>query len=588
MSKVLSDLNLSDEIKNKVSEWINAPYGKECIDEISGLVEAGNEDELKERFGADLKFGTGGLRGIIRYGTNGMNIYNVGKATQGLANYVKNQGISEPRAAVAYDSRLYSPEFARETAVVFASNGIKTYLFDEMRPTPELSFAVRHFNCTTGVVITASHNPKEYNGYKAYWNDGGQMIEPHDVGVIDEVMKIKSLNDVKKDDFDKLVSEGMITVVGKEVDEAYFDELLKLSINKDKIQGSKVKIVFTPLHGTGGVLIPEALKKLGLDNVYYVDEQMKKDSSFSTVIKPNPEEREALSMGIALATEKEADIVIATDPDADRMGIAVRKADGTFEVLSGNHIGAIIEYYILSEKKKRGQLPDNGAVVKTIVTTNLQDKIAESFGLQVFNVLTGFKYIAEKIRHFEADNDYVYQCGGEESYGYLVGTHARDKDAIIATLMISELCAVLQLENRTITDYLDEIFTKYGYYNDVTISHEIKGLKGKALIEQIVKYFRDDKARDSIGGVKVKEKIDYKTDDVKDADGSKYVIAKSNVIQYKLEDGSKVTLRPSGTEPKIKFYFSAGGESKEKVDAKIEKFRSEIIGELEAFIKKNS
>lgn len=576
---------LSAEIRKKIEEWTNAPYEKECIDEIKQLVADNNEDELNERFGADLEFGTGGLRGIIRNGTNGMNKYNVAKATQGLANYVLASGKTK-KAAVAYDSRLYSDEFAKATAIVLASSGIKTYLFKELRPTPVLSYAVRYFGCTTGVVITASHNPKEYNGYKAYWNDGGQVIAPDDKNIIEEVRKIKTLNDVKRADYDQLIADNMIELVGEDFDEHFINDILKQSIYSEGID-KDVKIVYTPLHGTGGTMVPKALKKMGFNNIIYVEEQMKADTAFSTVIKPNPEEREALTMGIKLAEKERADIVIANDPDADRMGIAVKTESGEFEVVSGNHIGAIIEYYVLNERKKQNKLPENPAIVKTVVTTDLQDVIAEELGVKVFNQLTGFKYIAKKIRDFEKDGDYTFVCGGEESYGYLQGTHARDKDAIVATLMIAECCAMLKKDNRTLVDYLTEIFEKFGYYQDETISINIPGLKGKEVILSIMKHYREN-PRTAVGGVDVAKAIDFLNDTVMDAENSSYELDKSNVLQYKMADGSKVTLRPSGTEPKIKFYFSTKGKSKQDALDNIKKFKDDLIGEVNTIIEKNS
>ncbi len=570
---------LSNDIQKKIEEWTKEPYGADCIREIQDLVNSGNEAELNERFGADLEFGTGGLRGIIRFGTNGMNRYNVSKATQGLANYIKMQNIENPKAVVACDSRNFSKEFAQETATIFASNGIKTYLFSSLRPTPELSFAIRYLGCATGVVVTASHNPKEYNGYKAYWSDGAQMVSPHDKNVIAEVNKIKSLNDVKSENFYDLVADGRIEIIDKDVDNAFLDEIFKQSINN--VAGSNVKIVYTPLHGTGATLAPQVFDRLGLKNVLYVKEQMIADGNFPTVIKPNPEEQEALTRGINLAKKENADIVIATDPDADRMGIAVREKNGEFTIVSGNHIGAIIEYYVLSAMKNSGKLPANGAVVKTIVTTNLQDKIAESFGLKVFNVLTGFKFIGQKIREFEADKNYTYVCGGEESYGFLVGTHARDKDAMVATMLIAECCAVLQKEGRNMSDYLNEILEKYGYYSDSSKSIEIQGLKGKEVIGKIMAHYRAN-PKTEFAGVKVVQALDFLPGDtIADAEGSPYKLPSSNVIQYHLEDGTKISLRPSGTEPKIKFYFSGSAASKEEVNAKLANYQKDLVAEVE-------
>ncbi len=420
-------MNLSKEIQAKIKEWTNPPYKDDCINEIKNLAEKNNEKELIDRFGAELDFGTGGIRGIIGYGTNRMNIYIIAKCTQGLADYVLKSKEKDPKAVIAYDSRLFSFEFAKKAAAVLAGNGIKTYIFKELRPTPELSFAIRYLKCTTGIVITASHNPKEYNGYKAYWNDGAQLITPHDKGVIDEVRKIISLDQVKEDDFNKLLDKKMIEWIGEEIDDVFIDEILKLSINKDVLAKSKIKIVYTPLHGTGGTLIPKAIKKLGLPEPVYVDEQMKPDSDFSTVKFPNPEEKEALSLAIKKAEKTNADIVIATDPDADRMGVVVKDKNNNFIILNGNQIGVILEYYIFKEMKLKGTLPSNAALVKTIVTTYLQNIIAKDFDVKVFDVLTGFKFIGGKIRQFEEDNNYTFVFGTEESYGYLTGTHARDR-----------------------------------------------------------------------------------------------------------------------------------------------------------------
>jgi len=576
-------MTLSHEVQQRIAEWTADPYDKECIDEIKSLVDSGDETELNERFAVDLEFGTGGLRGIIRNGTNGMNKYTIAKATQGLANYVKVLGVDSPSAAIAYDSRRFSREFAMETARVLGANGIKAYIFEEMRPTPELSFAVRHLGCTTGVVITASHNPKEYNGYKAYWSDGAQIISPQDKEIIEEVRKVTTLNDVMPDTFDSLIASGMIQWIGQEVDEAYLKEVLDRSLRPEEIGKSDIKIVFSPLHGTGGTMIPKLFDKLGFKNIIYVQEQLKPDSEFSTVKKPNPEEKEALNMAIQYAKDNGANIVIATDPDADRMGIAVKNSSGDFDVISGNHIGSIIEYYILSALKEKNQLPENGAVVKTVVTTDLQDKIAESFNMKVFNVLTGFKYIGEKIKSFEEEKNYEYVFGGEESYGYLAGTYARDKDAVIATLMIAECCAWLMNSGRGIGEYLEEIFSKYGYYDDRNVSIEAPGLKGREIISDIMKNFRENPPAE-IESLKVSKVRDFQNDEIYDSEEGGKVLPKSNVLQYKLEDGTKVTVRPSGTEPKIKFYFSTFSGSPDETSSKIDRLVEDIIPDVKKFV----
>ncbi|HPD78280.1 MAG TPA: phospho-sugar mutase [Spirochaetota bacterium] len=576
---------LSEVILAKISEWTNPPYEEDCINEIKELLSQNNEKELNERFAVELEFGTGGLRGIIRNGTNGMNKYVVARATQGLANYVLASGESDPKAVIAYDSRLYSKEFAIEAATVLASNGIKTYIFSEMRPTPELSYAVRKLGCVTGIVITASHNPKEYNGYKVYWKDGGQIVPPHDENIIREVRKVEKITDVKKSSFESNLKNGMIQWIDSAIDEPYIKEILSLVILPEEIKKSNVKIVFTPLHGTGGTIIPKVLSSLGFSDIIYVQEQMKGDPYFSTVRKPNPEERDALDMGINYAQKHGADIVIATDPDADRMGIAIRDKEGNFKVISGNHIGAIIEYYVLSMKKEKGILPSNGAVVKTIVTTDLQDAIAESFSMKVFNVLTGFKYIGEKIREFEETGDYTYVFGGEESYGYLMGTYARDKDAVAATVAIAECCAYLKNRGKTLVDYLNEIFQKYGYYDDRNVSIDAEGLKGAEVIAEVMRNLRAS-SPEKISGLKVVKVIDYKNDTVHDAPGSSKALPKSNVIKYVLEDHSTVTVRPSGTEPKIKFYFSARGKDMKETDFRLTSLINGFIPEIKDFISK--
>jgi phosphoglucomutase len=574
---------IPESVLKKALEWTEPPYDEDCINEIKQFIKENNEKELYERFAVELEFGTGGLRGLIRNGTNGMNRHVVARATQGLANYVLKSGEPAPSAAIAYDSRKYSREFAMESAAVLASNGIKTYIFSEIRPTPELSFAVRELGCTTGIVITASHNPKEYNGYKVYWKDGGQIIPPHDENIIREVRKVEKLGDVKKNDFDDLVKHKMISWIGREIDEKFIQKVLSVSISPEEIIKSGVKIVYTPLHGTGGTLIPEVLSKTGFKEIIFVDEQMKADPTFSTVRKPNPEERDALDLAIGYARRNNADIVIATDPDADRMGIAVKNNGNDFDIISGNHIGAILEFYILSRLKEKGELPSNGAIVKTVVTTELQDKIAQYFGLKVFNVLTGFKYIGEKIRHFEENGSYKYIFGGEESYGYLAGTYARDKDAIAATLLIAECCAYLKNRGVTISGFLNNIFQKFGYYNDRSVSIDAEGLRGTEIISEVMKKFREKSPYD-IGGMEVENILDYENEIIFDSDDKLSPLPKSNVLQYRLEDGSIVTVRPSGTEPKIKFYFSAKSGSARETDMKLSKMIEDLIPGIKNFI----
>jgi phosphoglucomutase len=579
-------MQLSAAVQKRIDEWTRAPYGAACVKEIQALIDAGDEHELNERFGAELNFGTGGMRGIIGYGTNRMNEYVIAKATQGLANYILDHADGEPKAVVAYDCRRFSREYATETALVFASNGIKTYLFSDMRPTPELSFAVRHLGCNAGVVVTASHNPKQYNGYKVSWSDGAQVVAPHDEGIINEVRAIKSLDDVKKGDFETLLKAGKIEWINVDVDKAFMEAVEKQIINRDLLVNSKLKLVFTPLHGTGGTIIPEMFKTIGASEPVYVDEQMVGDSEFSSLgdIPPNPEDRNALQMAIDKAAENGADAVIATDPDADRMGIVVRKKNGEYDVITGNEIGAILMHYILTQKKAAGTLPKNGAVVKTIVTTTLQDEIGKKFGMKVFNVLTGFKWIGGKIRDFEKDGNYTYIFGGEESYGYLAGTHARDKDAIVATVLIAECCAYCEKEGITLSDYLDSIYSEYGYFVDELRSWKAEGLTGKAVIDGLMEYFREKKLTE-ITDLDTSRFIDYNVDILPDSEGSPYNIAKSNVLQFYLEGDLRLTLRPSGTEPKIKFYFSGKGNTEQEAREKVSRLIDQVTKVVEQKLK---
>lgn len=562
-----------EEILKKALEWTRSPFGEECKNEIKKLIEDNNEKELTERFAVDLDFGTGGMRGIIRNGTNGMNIYVVSKATQGLANYVNSKKFDSPKAVIAYDSRKYSKEFAEEAAAVLASNGIKTYIFKDIRPTPELSFAVRELGCVTGIVVTASHNPKEYNGYKVYWKDGGQVINPDDKAIIAEVKKVITLTDVKKEDFNELLKKGMIEYIDDSFDDKFLNSAYNLLLYKNTAKFSDLKIVYTPLHGTGGTLIPKALNELGYKNVYLVDKQMIPDSNFSTVKSPNPEDKVALEMGIDILLKNNADILIATDPDADRMGVVVRDKTGGYIIITGNQIGSILEYYLLSELKKSGKLPKNAAIVKTVVTSNLQDVIGEHFAVKVFNVLTGFKFIADKINNFETDGNYTYIFGGEESYGYLPETYARDKDSISSALIIAECAAFLKSINSSIADYLEMIFGKFGYFYDETNSITIGGIVGMQKIQDMMVFFRKENFA-KIGDDKVVKKIDYANDTVFDSSDRVYTLPKSNVIQYLLEDNSKITIRPSGTEPKIKFYYSTKAGSKNEALKKVESYKA--------------
>ncbi len=579
-------MDLSQTVLTRIKEWTKPPYSNECVNEIEQLVSSDNYKEINERFAVDLEFGTGGLRGIIGWGTNRMNIYTVMKATQGLSNHLK-QSFSGKKlsAVVSYDCRRLSTEFAKATASVFAANGIKVYIFKKMRPTPMLSYAIRKLGCDTGVIITASHNPKEYNGYKAYWNDGAQVTEPHDRLIIDEVRKINSMDMVLTGDFETYISRGTINYIDKDLDVDFFNDIRSLVINRDLIKSNKkdIKIVYTPLHGTGSLVMPDCFLNAGFEELICVDEQMVADSEFSTVIYPNPEEKEALSLAVKKAKSIKADIVIATDPDADRVGIAVMDRSGEMVLLNGNQTGAILIYYILSQKKRLGLLPANSAIIKTIVTTPLQDKIAESFGVKVFNVLTGFKYIATKQKHFEEDKNYIFQYGGEESYGYCTGNFVRDKDSLGASVMIAEAALLLKSQGRNLIDYLDEIYKKYGYYEDSLQSRTIKGLEGKEVIDRIMTTFRKNRPA-KINGVSIIRSIDFENEDIQDSEGSRYILPKSNVLQYYFEDGSRITFRPSGTEPKIKFYFTTKGENSESLKVKVKDFERELMSIVDSII----
>ena len=561
MNDPINSLNVSDEAKKRIFEWTNPPYDEECINEIKSLVENKAESELQDRFYTDLDFGTGGLRGVLGFGTNRMNIYTVKKATQGLCNYINTQVKENPSIAVAYDSRNYSREFAQTVAQVAAGNGIKCYLFESMRPTPVLSFAILHLKASSGVVITASHNPPEYNGYKAYWSDGVQVTSPHDKAIIQEAKNVKSINNVKTLDMDDVKEKGLCEIIGTQMDRKYLDAIGKLVINPEAIKQTKddVKIVYTSLHGAGIKLIPQAFAQAGFNEPVMVDEQIIPDGNFPTVNYPNPEEKEALTLAIKKAEETGAELVLATDPDADRMGAVYRDNEGNYILLNGNEIGSIMTYYILSELKKKDRLPQNGAIVKTIVTTDLQNKIAESFNIKVFEVLTGFKHIGSIIHKCLQDNSYRFLYGGEESYGYLNGDHARDKDGVSACILMAEICHFLKARKQTLGDYLVEIYAKNGYYKESLISIVRKGEQGVKQISSLMGYFRKNLP------VEINQKKIIKIHDClegysfyTDNPGEKTPLdlPKSNVLQFYLEDGSKISMRPSGTEPKVKFYFS--------------------------------
>jgi phosphoglucomutase len=550
-------------IIEKANKWLNSNIDQDAKDEINRMMNNPDSTELVESFYKDLEFGTGGLRGIIGIGSNRMNKYTVGAATQGLSNYLNDCFPEEEiSVAIAHDSRNKSDFFAETTASIFSANGIKVYFFTELRPTPELSFAIRYFGCQSGVVITASHNPKEYNGYKAYWDDGAQMVPPHDVNVIKEVNKITDFDMIN---FDR--HESSIVYVGEEVDQAYLEATAQLVLSPQAIKNQKdLKIVFSPIHGTGITLVPGILAKIGFNNVHVVDAQAEPDGNFPTVVYPNPEEAEAMSLALQEAEKLEADIVMATDPDADRVGIAVRNLHGHFQLLNGNQTGSLIIYYLLSQWKANHKLDGNQYIVKTIVTTDLIHRIAEKYGVEYFNTLTGFKYIAEIIRNLEGNKTFI--GGGEESYGYLIGDSVRDKDAVASCMVIAEMTAWAKDQGKSLMDILIDIYLEFGFFKEKLISIVKKGMSGAEEIEQMMLNLREfPPAR--IAGADLLKTIDYMSSVEKDyVAGTETFIdyPKSNVLQFFTSDGSKISARPSGTEPKIKFYFSVNDILENKAD----------------------
>lgn len=552
-------------------EWLNNPYFDEATKEELNNIQD-DDNEIKERFYADLAFGTAGLRGIIGAGINRMNIYVVRKATQGLADYILEQGTDKKRVAIAFDSRHMSPEFANEAALCLAANGIKAFIFESLRPTPELSFAVRYYNCIAGINITASHNPPEYNGYKVYWEDGAQFTPPHDKGVTAKVNAITDISKVKTMSKEDAVSAGLYEVIGAEVDDAYIAEVEKQVHNQDAIDqmASKLKIVYTPLHGTGNLPVRRVLKDLGFQNVYVVPQQELPDGDFPTVSYPNPESKEAFELGLALAKEKDADLVLATDPDADRLGVYVKDSKtGDYIALTGNMSGSLLCEYVLSQKKAMsGSLPADGAVVKSIVTTNLVDAVAEGYGVDLIEVLTGFKFIGQQMLNFENSGKGTYLFGLEESYGCLIGTYARDKDAVSATVALCEAAAYYMTQGKTLWDAMTDMYEKYGYYLDKVKALEFAGLDGAEKIQNMLKSLRENPPKE-IGDLKVLKSRDYQSDEIVDlttGETSPTGLPSSNVLYYELEDNAWLCVRPSGTEPKIKFYYGVKGSSMEDAE----------------------
>ena len=550
---------------------------------------AGDDKEIEDRFYTELEFGTAGLRGVIGAGMNRMNIYTVRKATQGLANYIKKVGKEAQGVAIAFDSRRMSPEFSMEAALCLAANGIKAYVFESLRPTPELSYAVRKLGCTAGINITASHNPPEYNGYKVYWEDGAQITPPHDKGIMDEVKAVTDFATVKTMEKEEAKKAGLYEVIGAAIDDAYIAELKKLVVHQDAINQVKdtLKIVYTPLHGTGNIPVRRVLKELGFQNVYVVPEQEKPDGEFPTVSYPNPEAEEAFVLGLAMAKKLDADLVLATDPDADRLGVYVKDSKtGEYHSLTGNMSGCLIGDYVIGQRKEREGLPKDGAFIKSIVSTNMADAIAKYYGIQLVEVLTGFKFIGQKMLEFETKGTGTYLFGMEESYGCLTGTYARDKDAVVASMTLCEAAAYYKTQGKTLWDAMIDMYEKYGYYKDDVKAITLKGIEGLEKIQTILETLRADAPKE-IGGYKVLKVRDYKKDTITDlADGkvTSTGLPASNVLYYELEDDAWVCVRPSGTEPKVKFYYGIKGTSLEEADAKSESLGKEVLAMIEKML----
>ena len=562
-SVMIGSSKIDTATKQKIQKWLEGSYDEQTKNSIKKLIEENKEDELIDSFYKDLEFGTGGLRGIMGVGSNRMNKYTIGAATQGLSNYLKKSFPNEQiKVAIAHDSRNNSDYFAKITAEVFSANGIKVYFFKELRPTPELSFAIRYLKCHSGVVITASHNPKEYNGYKAYWNDGAQMIAPHDKNVITEVENIKNIDEVKYNRNDSLIE----TVLEK-VDDAYLDRIAALSISKEAIKRQKnMKIVFTPIHGTGITLVPKVLQKFGFENVIVVEEQSKPDGNFPTVIYPNPEESDALSLAVKKAKEIDADLVLATDPDSDRVGIAIKNHKNEFQLLNGNQTGSLLINYMVNAWKDAGKITGKEFIVKTIVTSDLIEKIALSKGVKCYNTLTGFKYIAALIKDLEGKEKFI--AGGEESYGYLIGDDVRDKDAVASCAFIAEMVAYAKDKGISLFDMMRDMYVNYGFYKEKLISITKKGKTGAEDIQKMMKDLRANPPK-KISGSRLVKMMDYQAQKTTDLVSGKEIeikYPKENVLQFLTEDGSLISARPSGTEPKIKFYFSVNEKLSSKED----------------------
>ncbi len=569
-------MNYIDKYNSWLSEEIFDDHTKKELESIKE-----NEKEIEDRFYKDLEFGTAGLRGIIGAGTNRLNRYTVTKATQGLANYIIKQGGQEKGVVIAFDSRHMSPEFSKWAALCLNANGIKTYRFNTLRPTPELSFAIRELGCIAGIVITASHNPPEYNGYKAYWEDGAQIVAPRDKEIIEEVKKVQSYSEIKTISLQEAVNNGLYNTVGKDIDDRYIEELKKLVLNSEIVReyGKNLKIVYTPLHGSGNSAVQRILDELGFENVYIVKEQELPDGNFPTVSYPNPEDPKAFELALELAKKVDADIILATDPDADRLGIYSKdNNNGEYISYTGNMSALLIAEYEISQMKEKGILPENGVLISTIVSSELAKAIADWYNLESIEVLTGFKYIGEKIKLFEQNNEKKYVFGFEESYGCLVGTHARDKDAVVAVMSLCEAAAFYKSKGLTLWDQMNEIYKKYGYYKEAQVSITLKGIEGEEKIKNILNDFRKNPPK-KIGKYKVIAVRDYETGIINYENGEEKNtnLPKSNVLYYELEDNAWCCVRPSGTEPKIKFYIGVKEDTNEKAEQELEKIKNEML-----------
>ena len=563
------------DYKEVYQEWLESPYfDEETKAELRGI--AGDDKEIKERFYAELEFGTAGLRGIIGAGTNRMNVYTVRKATQGLANYIASVNAQARGVAIAYDSRRMSPEFADVAALCLAANGIKAYVFESLRPTPELSFAVRTLHCIAGINITASHNPPEYNGYKVYWEDGAQLPPKEADVVAKEMDALDMFTDVKTMDHQEAIDKGLIKIIGPESDEIYLRQIQKMSINPDCIAqvADDFKIIYTPFHGAGYKLVPEILKRIGYKHVICVPEQMVIDGNFPTVKSPNPENKEGFNLAIEMAKQQGVDLIIGTDPDSDRCGTVLKSSTGDYVTLSGNQMGVLLIDYIITAKKLTNTMPPHPAVLKSVVSTEMARKVANDNGVACFDTFTGFKFLAEKIKEFEATGSHQYLFAFEESYGYLCGDHARDKDAVIASMLIAEMAAYYRTKGMTLYDAMQDMYKRYGYYAEETLSIVMPGVSGLTRMAELMKELRETPLKE-VGGTAVKDVRDLQSGiqtELATGAQTEVELKGQNVLYYDLEDGTSFIIRPSGTEPKVKVYIMANGKEKAEVDAKIEKY----------------